>query len=149
MNDKDYMDMLWNYFELHSGQRMQLMNFFIVLESLMVAGLISLLSAENNLSIWECGICAGMIFFAAIFYGLDRRTKKMIQLCESSIKMLERRNNGTRGPVEEWVGIFSKEEYYTKNEKIKYTYSKLFGIQYAFFAIIAIAMLIFICCLNK
>ncbi|MCM1542305.1 MAG: hypothetical protein NC121_13725 [Blautia sp.] len=149
MNDKDYMNMLWNYFELHANQRMQLMNFFIVLESLMVAGLISLLDAEGNLSIWECGICVGMIFFAAVFYGLDYRTKKMIKLCESSIKLLERRNNGTQGSVEEWIGIFSKEEDYTKNQKIRFTYSKLFGIQYIFFALIAIVMFIFICCLNK
>lgn len=144
MNDKDYMDMLWSYFELHANQRMQLMNFFIVLESLMVAGLISLLSAQNNLYLWERGICIGMLFFSLIFYGLDYRTKNMIKLCESSIIMLEKRNKGTEGPAEEWVGIFSKEEYFTNNKKIKCTYSKLFGIQYIFFGLIAVIMLFII-----
>ncbi len=149
VNDKDYMDILWKYFELHSNQRMQLMNFFIVLESLMVAGLVSLLSSKNNLWLWECGICIGILFFAVIFYGLDRRTKQLIKLCEDSIKKLEQKSGGTDGSVTDWAGIFSKEECITRTKKEKWTYSRLFRIQYCFFAVIAIIMLLFIVCLSK
>ena len=144
MNDKDFMENLWKYFELHANQRMQLMNFYIVLESLLVAGLISLLSAQKDLIIWECGICVAIIFFSLIFYGLDRRTKHMIILCEDTIKKIEKANGGQNGPVEEWIGIFSKEEYITLNKNEKWTYSKLFKLQYLFFAIIAVIMLFII-----
>ena len=140
MNDNDFMDMLWKYFELHSNQRIQLINFYIVLESLLVAGLISLLSIQKDLIIWECGVCGAIIFFSLIFYGLDRRTKQMIKLCEDIIKQLEKNHGGQSGPVQEWIGIFSKEEYISRSNKEKWTYSKLFKLQYFFFIIIAIIM---------
>ena len=34
MEKRDFVEMLWKYFELHSSQRMQMMNFYIILESL-------------------------------------------------------------------------------------------------------------------
>lgn len=144
MSDKDYMEILWKYFELHSNQRMQLMNFYIVLESLLIAGLISLLSADKDLMIWECGVCIAIVFFTLIFYGLDRRTKQMIKLCEDCIKILEKRNEGQQGDINEWVGVFSKEEQTSLNKREIWTYSCLFQKLYLFFIFIAIVMLFII-----
>lgn len=134
------MEILWKYFELHANQRMQLMNFYIVLESLLIAGLISLLSAQKDLIIWECGICVAIIFFSLIFYGLDRRTRYMIKLCEDTIKKIEKANGGQNGSVEEWIGIFSKEECMTRSKNERWTYSKLFKMQFLFFVSIAVIM---------
>ncbi len=144
MSDKDYMEILWKYFELHSNQRMQLMNFYIVLESLLIAGLISLLSADKDLMIWECGVCIAIVFFTLIFYGLDKRTKQMIKLCEDCIKILEKRNKGQQGNINEWVGVFSKEEQTSLNKREIWTYSCLFQKLYFFFIFIAIVMLFII-----
>lgn len=47
MEKRDFVEMLWKYFELHSSQRMQMMNFYIILESLFFTGLFALFKEQN------------------------------------------------------------------------------------------------------
>lgn len=165
---KDYLDFLWNYFELHSNQRMQLMNFYIIIESLFVTGLIALISSDHPNMIAEISICVAMIFFSVVFFLLDRRTKNMIKLCEDSIKKIERRyysfgDQSAAGNLEntenlaeesvdtsnpwEWIPIFLKEEAITEGklykEKLNISYTKAFEAEFIFFVVFgAIALII-------
>lgn len=168
-NAKEYLDFLWNYFELHSNQRMQLMNFYIIIESLFVTGLIALISSDHPNVIAEISICVAMIFFSVVFFLLDRRTKNMIKMCEESIKKIERMyycfgEQGAAGDLEnteditgepadtsnpwEWIPIFLKEEAITERklykEKLNISYTKAFMAEFIFFVVFGAAALIII-----
>lgn len=54
MEKRDFVEMLWKYFELHSSQRMQMMNFYIILESLFFTGLFALFTADKEM----CKFCS-------------------------------------------------------------------------------------------
>ncbi len=168
-NPKDYLDFLWNYFELHSNQRMQLMNFYIIIESLFVTGLIALVSSDHPNEAAEIGICVAMIFFSAVFFLLDRRTKNMIKMCENSIKEMERMyycfgNSGASGSQDtavdqgaaaeqgadpwKWIPIFLKEEAITsrklQKEKLNISYTKAFVAEFVFFVVFGAVALVVI-----
>ena len=66
MEEKDFNNSLWKYFEIHSNQRMQMMHFYILLESLFITGLVALFSAKKDMKFVETGICVAMIFFSFV-----------------------------------------------------------------------------------
>lgn len=97
MKKKDFADVVWKYFELHSNQRIQMMNFYLVVISLFFTGLITLMNTEKDMKVFESGICIAIIFVTWIFYNLDKRTKYMIKRCENAIKKLEMEYTQTLG----------------------------------------------------
>lgn len=131
------METLWNYFELHSNQRMQMMNFYLVMESLFVTGLITMLTSERDMTFYEIGICLAIIFFSFLFYKFDMRTRSIIKICESSIKSLEQKYKAQYGDE---IMVFSKEEECTKASH-ESTYSCLMRLQFIFFVVVALTCL--------
>ena len=145
MEKKDFVEILWKYFELHSRQRMQMMNFYIILESLFFTGLFALFTADKEMKIPESCICIAIIFFSLIFYGFDKRTRDMIHNCEKSIKCVENEYKGTFGHK---MMIFTAEEEMTNEKrhdsKIMYTYTTLLIAEYWAFGITAAGILLYI-----
>lgn len=145
MEKRDFVEMLWKYFELHSSQRMQMMNFYIILESLFFTGLFALFTADKEMKILESCVCVAIIFFSLIFYGFDKRTRDMIHNCEESIKCIESEYKEAFGRK---IMIFTTEEEMTNKKrhdsKIMYTYSTLLVVEYWVFSIAATIILIYI-----
>lgn len=140
MREKDFVELLWKYFELHSNQRMQMMNFYLIVESLFITGLIAMVNAKKDLTIYEIGTCIAIIFFSWVFHKFDMRTRNMIKNCEEAIKSIERKYESTFG-VE--IMVFIQEESKTRLSK-ELTYTKLMNIQFVFFVIIALVSLMII-----
>lgn len=145
MEKKDFVETLWKYFELHSNQRMQMMNFYIILESLFFTGLFALFTADKEMKILESCVCFAIIFFSWIFYGFDKRTRDMIHNCEESIKCIE---NEYRGKFGLKIMVFTTEEEMTNEKrhdsKIMFTYTTLLIIEYWVFSIAATVILVYI-----
>ena len=140
MKKKDFADILWKYFELHSNQRIQMMNFYLVAISLFFTGLITLMSSEKDMEVYEIGICTAIIFVTWIFYNLDKRTKLMIKRCEDAIKSLEADKMKDFGSE---IMIFTIDAKKKEIEK-ELSYSDLFLLLYVFIVVLAVLGLIVI-----
>lgn len=82
-------DHAWSWFALHSGQRMQLVNFLIVSLTVTTAAY----GASMNLKKFgvACGIALGGIVLALLFRRLDLRTRELVQACEPALQQIEER----------------------------------------------------------
>jgi hypothetical protein len=79
----------WRWFALHANQRMQIINYFLVVLALVVAGYGAAIEAENAL-VARVIVAAGLVMTGA-FYTLERRTRHLVKLAEQPLKELERR----------------------------------------------------------
>lgn len=79
----------WNYFSLLSGQRMQMLEFFISLEIFLVGAFITLISLAARLRWAEITVSVLIVLMAIVFRCFDQRTKTMIHECENSMIAIE------------------------------------------------------------
>jgi len=88
-------DHTWDWFALHSGQRMQLVNFLIVSLTVTTAAY----GASMNLKKFgvACGIALAGIVLALLFRRLDLRTRELIQACEPALEQIEERLSSETG----------------------------------------------------
>jgi hypothetical protein len=86
---QDAADHAWNWFTLHSGQRMQMINFLIIALTLTTAAYATAMS-QKKFGV-ACGIALGGVLLAALFQRLDVRTRELVQACEPALKHIEAR----------------------------------------------------------
>ncbi len=125
------------HFEIHSSQRVQTLNFFIVLESLFVTGVLAILSSNINRLIGAF-VCLSISFFAICFYFMDNRMKWMIKASEKIMHEIESSLN-----VSKELCVFSYTEFHITelfSGKKFYTpsWSKILRLIYGYFFIIGI-----------
>lgn len=138
MKEKDFIEILWKYFERHSQQRMEMLNFYLVAESLFVAGYIELCNTEYDFKIYRAGIGVAIIVFSITFFLFDQRTKEMIHKCEEGFLSIE--NKYSREIELNEILIFSREKEMTnaRNTFKHWTYTSIMTIMYLFFSCIGI-----------
>ncbi|QDH73312.1 hypothetical protein [Brevundimonas sp. M20] len=124
----------WDWFALHAAQRMQNINFFIVLQTALLAA--AGLAIKEQLVLMAILAGTGVVFLTFIFYKLERRVRKLVKIGENALRYEQKR-----------ISIASK------NDKIllceiadtaatdQMTYGQLFQAMYIFFAICGIAIL--------
>lgn len=146
LTESDFLKVLWNYFTIHANQRIQMLNFYIILETFFITGLLALLQIKDRLSIVEIILGIAIVFFSYIFYALDKRTKDMIKISEEAIKSIEQKYTPQYGNA---IMIFSLEQEKTLFDrrwrwfaKNCLSYSKLFVLIYVFFSIIGLVGII-------
>ncbi|MCM1102234.1 MAG: hypothetical protein NC079_10740 [Clostridium sp.] len=142
LSESDFQKILWNYFAMHAGQRIQILNFYIVLETFFITGLLTLFQLSGDLTVFRLILSFSVIFFSFVFYALDKRTKEMIKFSEDALKTIEQKYESEYSSE---IMIFSKEQEKTLFErrwswlaKNFLSYSKLFKLIYLFFGIIGI-----------
>lgn len=89
MTEAQWYSASWNYFSLLSGQRMQMLQYFISLEVFLCGSFITLVSLETRLLWAEITASALITLMSVIFRGLDYRTKTMIHECERAMCTIE------------------------------------------------------------
>ena len=89
MTETEWYTASWNYFSLLSGQRMQMLEFFISLEVFLSGAFITLISLETRLRWAEITVSVLIVLMASVFRCFDQRTKTMIHECENSMKAIE------------------------------------------------------------
>ena len=149
MNERDFYNTLWNYFIQHANQRIQLINFYIILETFLFAGLFALVKdATTDQCITYKLVCIlisiSSIFFSFVFYNLDTRTKQMIHTCEKSLRIIE---NKYETLLSSDLMIFNKEARFTpllrKWNWFPLSYSKSFKALFLFFSMIGFICLVY------
>lgn len=129
LDKKTLLDFYWKYFDLHSRQRMQMVNFYITISIVLYGGLFALLQLETRLAFAEYFVAGFMIVISFCFHKLDRRNSELIHCCEERIKALE------KGIESEYRLIEKSDEMTNENNRRekdvinkRYTYTEIFSI---------------------
>lgn len=125
------------HFEIHSAQRVQVLNFFIVIESLFATGVLAILSSNINRLIGVF-VSFAISFFAICFYYMDYRMKWMIKASESVLQKIE-----SKLAVSQKICVFSHVEFHIVDHLKGHSHfmpswSKILNLIYAFFFFIGI-----------
>lgn len=125
------------HFEIHSVQRVQVLNFFIVVESLFATGILAILSSDIHRLIGAF-VSLAISFFAICFYYMDYRMKWMIKASESVLQKIE-----SNLEVSQNICVFSHVEFHITDHlkgsnHFMPSWSKILNLIYAFFFIIGI-----------
>ena len=99
-------DHAWNWFALHSGQRMQFVNFLIVALSLTMAAYATAMSQDKK--VVAGAIAVGGLVLSGLFQRLDVRTRELVQACEPAMKEIEARLSRQSGISVDFVRAVEK-----------------------------------------
>jgi hypothetical protein len=138
----------WDYFELHSGQRLTTFNFYIVIASVITTALFSTFQKDYKVPL--LGIPLGLLlsFISYIFWKVDTRNRQLIKGAEEALKFFEdtaefEDKDGTPHVAK----IFKHEEYKTNLRrgdratfpwKKHYSYSNSFNRVFIAFALVGL-----------
>lgn len=135
MHKDDPLEYLWEYFDRHSSQRIQMFNYYILVNIAVLTGIGVCLKDAIHLLLLPALL---LLFLNTTFKKLDQRTVFLIKQAEKSIKIYEKNH------YEECYRVFSNEEINKEleGEEIS-SYSKIFNGVYNltdFIALIFIAI---------
>ena len=88
-NYKDWIDLYWKHFQLHSDQRIKMLQFYLSLIVVLFGALFTLHSMESRNLIAEIVVCIGIGVISVVFALLDHRTSLLIKDAEDAIKGME------------------------------------------------------------
>lgn len=133
MDDKDVLEYYWKYFEMHSRQRMQMINFYITVEVALIGGFFVLLTRKTRIAWAEYCVLFAIAFMSVIFWLIDLRTRDLIHLCEKCIEEFEETQM-----VGDQFKLMKRSRTELEKKSCKITYSVSFHIQFLAMAVFAI-----------
>jgi hypothetical protein len=77
----------WNWFALHSSQRLQLVNFWLVAVAFLAAAYVQ--ARSDHLFAISLGVSVASAIASLAFAKLDARTRELVQVAERSLRVLE------------------------------------------------------------
>jgi len=77
----------WNWFALHSSQRMQLVNFWLVAVAFLAAAFVQ--ASTNRLRAIAVGVALAGALASLAFAALDSRTRNLIKVSENALRQIE------------------------------------------------------------
>lgn len=80
----------WDYFQMHSSQRIATFNFYITLSTAVVGGMVALAPTAKT-SIFLLPLSILLILLSFVFWKLDQRNKMLIKNSEAALKAIEGR----------------------------------------------------------
>lgn len=123
VSDKDWLELSWNYFSLLSGQRMGMIDFYIVVEVALIGSFFTMIGGNTRILWAECTVCAAIALISLVFYLLDYRNKTMIHCCEKIMSDIEEKYALDKHDIKL---PFHYIERKTEKAKIRITYSVIF-----------------------
>ena len=77
----------WNWFALHAGQRLQLVNFWLVAVAFLASAFVQALS--SHLVAVAFGVSVTGVVSSLAFMRLDARTRQLVQVAENALRSYE------------------------------------------------------------
>ena len=77
----------WNWFVLHSGQRLQMVNFWLVAVAFLAAAFVQAIA--SHLSVVALGVSITGLVASISFMRLDVRTRQLVRIAENALQSLE------------------------------------------------------------
>jgi hypothetical protein len=89
------LDHAWSWFSLHAGQRLQMVNYFIIASAFITASYASTLAAHKHILAGFIGVAGALISLA--FERLERRTRELVRIAEPALSAIEARLTAITG----------------------------------------------------
>lgn len=151
---KEQREYLWNYFQLHSSQRLTTFNFYIVFSTVLATGNLNVMIKSD---FWFIGTILGLMltFLSFIFWTIDSRNRQLIKNAETALRFIEEKitiTNENEVDRENILQIFTYEDRQTKALRAKksfrfwtniYSYSVSFNLVFAVFGTMGIVSAIY------
>lgn len=77
----------WSWFALHAGQRLQLVNFWLVAVAFLVSAYVQ--ARSNHMPVIAFGVSVAGIVSSVAFMRLDVRTRQLVQVAENALRHFE------------------------------------------------------------
>jgi hypothetical protein len=77
----------WNWFALHAGQRLQLVNFWLVAVAFLVSAYVQ--ARSNHMPAIAFGVSVTGAVSSLAFVRLDVRTRQLVQVAENALRYFE------------------------------------------------------------
>jgi hypothetical protein len=138
----------WDYFQMHSSQRLATFNFYIVISSVITTALFSTFQKDYKVPLLSITLGLLLSFFSFIFWKLDSRNKQLIKGAEAALRYFESTSEiKDSDNVPHVAKIFLQEDWATNQRKetrsilpwkSHYSYSKSFNKVFLAFTIIGL-----------
>jgi hypothetical protein len=138
----------WDYFQMHSTQRLTTFNFYIVISSVVATALFSTFQKDYKVPVLGIPLGLLLVLFSFIFWKLDLRNRQLIKGAEAALKYFESTAALKDNEDEPHVAkLFQHEEYATLMRKADnsmnpwksyYSYSNSFNRIFVGFAIVGL-----------
>jgi len=131
----------WNYFVYHADQRMKTFNFYLVLEGVFVAGVLTFLAksagAFNRLPSYLCFVIG---FLSLMFWLLDRRNAQLVKNGEKALTYLDSLEDHPDGSEPHVLALFAADEYGTKirSRRLHISYTVILRTIFVFFGVVPV-----------
>lgn len=143
ITDKEWLELSWNYFSLLSGQRMGMIDFYIVVEVALIGALFTMMGSATRILWAECTVCAAIALISLAFYLLDYRNKIMIHCCEKIMSDMEKKYSLDKHDINL---PFHYIERKTEKAKIHITYSVIFRFLFLLIGVFGLVCFILLIC---
>jgi len=90
ITDKDWLDIVWKYFQMHSQQRILHFNYFIVFSTIITTAFITTIQTSHLNYFPNLIIGFIQIFLSFIFLKIENRNKFLIKHAENIIMKIEK-----------------------------------------------------------
>lgn len=133
------LDLYWNHFELHSNQRMQMINFYITIEVVLIGAFFTLKMQKIQIEWAMIIVSLAIPFISLIFFLLDYRTKNIVKKAENCIKKIEA--SFWDDKMLNSMGLFTLVDSETSKRWFRNTYSRVYWLQFAVVSIVGLLLL--------
>ena len=143
----------WDYFHLHSTQRLATFNFYITIAIAILAGISTVLQPTINLPYIAIVLGAALALLSFVFWKLDQRNKMLIGVAETALKEIEKRLEAKDHdhPHMPLISLLRMDERMVKTRRQKksvffwknhYSYTDCFNLIFLLFGISGISSII-------
>lgn len=147
LNISEHRKYAWDYFQLHSTQRIATFNFFVSIATAISAAAGIALQANVNLRLAAMLLGFLLCLISFVFWKLDERNRQLIKLAEEALKMIEAQLN----PSFDEISLFSRDEQRVRTYRAQnsywfwrnyYSYSQSFNTLFLCFGALGLTSMI-------
>jgi len=110
----------WDYFQLHSSQRIASFNFYITLATAIVAAIGTILQQSTNLLGAAAVLGVVLVLFSFVFWKMDQRNKTLIKNAEAALKYVEEQASAdATSPTIPLMSLFRRDEHAVRERKAR------------------------------
>jgi hypothetical protein len=139
---------VWDYFQLHSSQRIASFNFYITLATAILAAIGAILQQSANILGVAAVLGVVLVLFSFVFWKLDQRNKALIKNAEAALKYLEEQSAAHEtSPTIPLMSLFRRDEHAIRERRARpsiffwrnhFSYTDCFNLVFCTFGLLGL-----------
>lgn len=133
---------IWDYFQLHSSQRLTTFNFYLIISSLLASALFSTFQQDFKVPFLSLPMGLALSFLSFVFWRIDERNRILIRTAEDALKYYEQQYTlGETLHEPHAIQIFLRDEFLSNIKRTNtwiYSYAECFRAIFMSFGLLGI-----------